>query len=99
MKEPSQPSDMDGLSDGEILELTGKVLKLQINSAIFQLTPRTVAKALQDVDKDASDASEANALDLVFAKTSIPVPWVCRVVKRKWDYLIVMDYIKGSDSR
>lgn len=95
MTEPSQPSDIDGLSDGEILELAGKASKLQSNSAIFQLTPRTVAKASQDVDEDASDAPEANALNLVFAKTTIPVPRVRRVVKRKWDYLIVMDYVKG----
>jgi len=54
-----------------------------------------VAKASQDLDEDTSDASEANALNLVFAETTIPVPRVHRVVKRQWDYLIVMDYIKG----
>ena len=59
---------------------------------VFKLTPSTVAKASQDLDEDAADASEANALDLLFSETTIPVR---RVVKRQWDFLIVMDYIPG----
>ena len=55
----------------------------------------TTTKASQDSDEDAADASEANALDLLFAETTIPVPRVCRIVKRQWDFLIVMDYIPG----
>ena len=47
------------------------------------------------MDEDATDASEANTLDLVFAETTIPIPRVRRVVKRRWDFLIVMDYIQG----
>jgi hypothetical protein len=54
-----------------------------------------VAKPSQDIDEDCLDASEANALNLVFAETTIPAPRVRRVVNRKWDYLIVMDYING----
>ena len=69
--------------------------KLRSDSAIFKLTPGTVAKASQDIDEDCLDASEANALHLVFSETTIPVPLVRRVVKRKWDYLIVMDYVNG----
>ncbi|KIJ14976.1 hypothetical protein PAXINDRAFT_12245 [Paxillus involutus ATCC 200175] len=89
------PSDVDQLSNEEILELRTKAPKLSRESAIFQLTPNTVAKVSQDIDEDADDASEANALDLLFAKTTIPVPRVRRVVKQKWDHLIVMDHIKG----
>jgi len=47
------------------------------------------------LEEDAADASEANALDLLFAETTIPVPRVRRVVKDQWDFLIVMDYIPG----
>ncbi|KAK7453931.1 hypothetical protein VKT23_011443 [Stygiomarasmius scandens] len=80
------PSDVGELSDQEIVELAGRASKLHSDSGVFKLTPHTVAKASQDLDEDASDASEANALNLVFAETTIPVPRVHRVVKRKWDY-------------
>ena len=69
--------------------------KLLSDSAIFKLAPKTVAKPSQDIDEDCLDASEANALNLVFAETTIPVPRVRHVVKRQWDYLIVMDYVNG----
>ncbi|KAH9974592.1 hypothetical protein BGW80DRAFT_148159 [Lactifluus volemus] len=61
-----------------------------------QLTPSTVAKAFQDLAEGAVDSPEANALDLLFAQTTIPVPRVRRVVKRQWDLLITMDYTPGS---
>ncbi|KAJ3811126.1 kinase-like domain-containing protein [Lentinula aff. lateritia] len=90
-----QHSDVDDLSDEEILELRTKAPRLNSDHGLLKLTPSTVAKASQDMDEDMSDATEANALNLVFAETIIPVPRVHRVVKRKWDYLIVQDYIKG----
>jgi len=90
-----QPSDVDQLSDEKILELKKKGSKLDPAASVFKLTPGTVTKASQDLDEDAADASEANALDLLFAKTTIPVPRVRRVVKRQRDFLIVMDYIPG----
>ncbi|KAJ3984162.1 hypothetical protein F5890DRAFT_1518963 [Lentinula detonsa] len=83
------------MKDEEILELQTKAPKLHKDYSVRKLTPGTVAKASQDMDEDVSDASEANALNLVFAKTTIPVPRVRRVIKREWDYLIVSDYIKG----
>ena len=89
----SQPSDVDALSDKEMLDLAEKASRSHIN--ILQLTPNTVAKGSQDMEIDASDASEANALSLVFVKTKIPVPRVRRVVRRTYCYLIVMDYVKG----
>jgi hypothetical protein len=52
-------------------------------------------KGSQDLDEDTADTSEANALDLLFAETTIPVPRVRRVVKCQWDFWIVMDYIPG----
>jgi aminoglycoside phosphotransferase len=90
-----QPSDVNQLSDEEILELRKNASKLHPDAGVVKLTPSTVAKASQDLDEDAADASEANALDLLFAETTIPVPRVRRVVKRQWDFLIVMDYIPG----
>jgi hypothetical protein len=90
-----QPSDVDKLSNEEILELKKKGIKLHPDTRASVVKPSTVAKASQDLDEDAADASEANALNLLFAETTIPVPCVRRVVKRQWDFLIVMDYIPG----
>ncbi|KAH9972523.1 kinase-like domain-containing protein [Russula compacta] len=90
------PSDVDQLSNEEILELKKNASKLHPDAGVVKLTPGTVAKPSQDFEEDAPDASEANALDLVFAETTIPVPRVRRVVKRQWDFLIVMDYIPGT---
>ncbi|KAJ3777780.1 hypothetical protein FB446DRAFT_92773 [Lentinula raphanica] len=76
-----QPSDVDlNLSDEETLELELKAPKLYPDYSLLQLTPGTVAKYSEDRDEDISDASEANALNLVFAETNIPVPRVRRVV-------------------
>jgi hypothetical protein len=41
------------------------------------------------------DRRKRNTLDLLFAETIIPGPRVRRVVKRQWDFLMVMDYIPG----
>ena len=90
-----QPSDADHLSNEKIFELRENGPKLHPDAGVVKLTPGTVAKASQDLDEDAVDASEANALDLLFAETTIPVPRVRRVVKCQWDFLIVMDYIPG----
>jgi hypothetical protein len=56
----------------------------------------TVAKVSQDLDEDAADASEASALDLLLAETTISVPRVRRVVERQRNLLIIMDYIPGT---
>ena len=70
------------LSNEEILELsTGKNgPKLHSDASVIKLTPSTVAKASQDLDKDAADTQEANALDsdLLFAETTIPVSRLLR---------------------
>jgi Phosphotransferase enzyme family len=90
-----QISDVNQLSNEEILKLIKNAPILHPDSDVVKLTPGTVAKASQDLDEDIADASEANTLDLLFAETTIPVPHVRRVVKRQWDFLIVMDYIPG----
>ncbi|EDR10784.1 uncharacterized protein LACBIDRAFT_293285 [Laccaria bicolor S238N-H82] len=90
-----QPSDVDQLSNETILALRTNGSKLDPDSGVVKLTPGTVAKASQDLDEDAADASEANVLDLLFAETTIPVPRIRRVVKRQWDFLMIMDYIPG----
>ena len=81
-----QPSDIDHLSNDQILELRNKGRKLHSNAGIVKVTPSTVAKVSQDLDEDAVDASEANALNLLFAETTIPVPRVRRVVKHQRDF-------------
>ncbi|KAJ3563801.1 hypothetical protein NP233_g8702 [Leucocoprinus birnbaumii] len=89
-------SDVDKLTDEEILVLSENAPDLHPDAAVFRLTPGTVAKASQDMGGDIQDASEANTLNLLFTETTIPVPRVRRVVKREWDFLIVIDYIPGS---
>jgi len=90
-----QPSDVDQLSNEKILELGRNAPRLHPDASVFKLTPNTVSKVSQDLDEDAADASEANALDLLFSETAIPVPRVRRVIKRQWSFLIIMDYIPG----
>ncbi|KAG5334228.1 hypothetical protein C0989_003871 [Termitomyces sp. Mn162] len=98
-----QPSDVDHLSDDEILNLKKNAPRLNplnphgpiFSDSILKLTPNTVAKRSQDRDDDIVDAAEANALDLVFAETTIPVPRVRRVVVENLTPWIIMDYISG----
>ena len=86
---------MDKLSNAELLELSKNASKLHPDAGVVKLTSNTVAKPSQDMDEDAPDPSEATALDLVFSQTTIPIPRVRRVVRRKWDFLIIMDHIPG----
>ncbi|KAI8986817.1 hypothetical protein BD414DRAFT_440339 [Trametes punicea] len=90
-----QRSDVDQLSDEEIVELEKGATRLHPDCAVAKLTPKTIGKLSQDLVDDAADASEANALDVVFAQTAIPVPRVRRVVKLRWKFMIITDYIKG----
>ncbi|PPQ99469.1 hypothetical protein CVT26_014286 [Gymnopilus dilepis] len=48
-----------------------------------------------DYSDQLPDVPEANALKLVFEKTTIPVPRVCRVVQNRDFYFTVMDHIEG----
>ncbi|KAI0640515.1 kinase-like domain-containing protein [Trametes meyenii] len=89
------PSDIDHLSDEELLELGKTAPRLHPDANVKKLSSGTVAKPSQDRDEEATNPSEANALNLVFASTTVPVPRIRRVVKRQWDFLIVMDYIEG----
>ncbi|KAI6098596.1 kinase-like domain-containing protein, partial [Pisolithus croceorrhizus] len=89
-------SDIDELSDDAILALTETAPSLHPDYNVYKLTPTTVGKFSQGTQEDAIDAPEANVLQLVFTKTTIPVPRVRRVVKGEWDFVIVMDYIEGQ---
>ncbi|KAI6137116.1 hypothetical protein F5141DRAFT_1230880 [Pisolithus sp. B1] len=91
-------SDVDRLSSDAILALMKTVPRLHPDSVVFKLTSTdTMIKFSQDADKSAIDATEANALDLLFAKTTIPAPRVRRVLMGERHILIVgMDYIKGQ---
>ena len=88
-----QPSDVDALTDEEILRL--ERVQLAPGRGVSRITPRTVFKSSQDVDEHILDASEANALKLVYSKTNIPVPRVHRTITRKTVIIIIMDYIPG----
>ncbi|KAI6106140.1 kinase-like domain-containing protein [Pisolithus croceorrhizus] len=92
----NQSSDVDELSDEAILALTETAPMLHPDYNVYKLTPTTVGKLSQDAEEDAIDAPEANALQLVLTKSTIPVPRVRRVVKGEWDFLMVMDYIEGQ---
>ncbi|KAI6132237.1 kinase-like domain-containing protein [Pisolithus croceorrhizus] len=89
-------SDVDELSDEAILALRQTAPRLHPDYCVYKLTPTTVGKFSQDMEDDAIDCLEANAMQLVSEKTSIPVPRVHRVVKGRRDFLIVMDYIEGQ---
>ncbi|KAJ3974342.1 kinase-like domain-containing protein [Lentinula raphanica] len=92
-----EPSDIDDLEDDEILELYQDAPEVHPDYSVKRLSPRTVIKASVDVDVDMSDAPDANASDLVFAETDIPVPRIRRVIRGQEDiYFVVQDYIEGS---
>ena len=78
-----QPSDIDNLSNAELLALSENAPKVHPDAGVVRLTSGTVAKPSQDMDEDAPDPSEAAALDLVFSETTIPVPRVRRVLEAK----------------
>ena len=59
-----QPSDIDNLSNAELLELSENAPKVHPDAGVVKLTSGTVAKPSQDMDEDAPDPSEAAALDL-----------------------------------
>lgn len=92
----AQASDVDKLSNEEILGLAKNAPQVHPDYSVLRLTPNTVGKASQDMEDYPTDSLEANMLNLLFSETTIPVPCVRRVVKCKWDFLIVMDYIPGQ---
>ncbi|KAJ3810902.1 kinase-like domain-containing protein [Lentinula lateritia] len=104
-----KPSDVDNLSDDEILnefaktrdELDRQNLEKGLEhdwTVLPRGTPGTVGKAvpvLSEEDESRTDSSEANALNLLWANTMIPVPRVRRVMKLEYPFFIVEDYIEG----
>ena len=52
----TQPSDIDNLSNAELLELSKNAPKVHPDAAVVKLTSGTVAKPSQDMDEDAYDA-------------------------------------------
>jgi len=84
-----QPSDIDNISDEELLRLRKKGSGFELSSTDFgthnirRVTEHTVMKAPQDVEEE-TYPSEALALQLVAQQTSIPVPPVRRLVKSKY---------------
>ncbi|KAJ3564586.1 hypothetical protein NP233_g8196 [Leucocoprinus birnbaumii] len=100
-----QTSDMNGLTDEEILKLP-KVLvyaegtpEFRYNSA-FWLSPTIVAKGYFDFrfrDEYKAECGEVNVQNLVYTRTQIPVPRIRRVIDtgEMDQFVIVMDGIKG----
>ncbi|OSD01623.1 hypothetical protein PYCCODRAFT_1452686 [Trametes coccinea BRFM310] len=87
----ANPSDIDNLSDAELLKVTQSTSKRKRR----QNDVRHRRKAVAGHGRGRAGPSEATALELVFSKTTTPVPRVRRVVRRNWDFLIVMDHIDG----
>lgn len=84
------------MSDEDILGTMRNTPRLDSISAVFHLTPGTVAKVCSTLaNKSNNDCSEAVILNALFAQTNIPVPRVRRVIKSNCFHVIVMDYIKG----
>ncbi|KAG6860321.1 hypothetical protein C0995_012679 [Termitomyces sp. Mi166 len=90
-----QPSDVDHLSDKEILERFMNVPWMEGEGRVKRLTPKTIVKPTMNME-DLKDMAEANALNLVFAESTIPVPRVHRVITTSESFFIVMDYIPGQ---
>ncbi|KAJ3898759.1 hypothetical protein F5879DRAFT_584063 [Lentinula edodes] len=104
-----KPSDVDNLSNDEILiefaktrdELDRQNQEKGLEhdwTVLPRGTPGTVGKAvpvLSEEDESRTDSSEANALNLLWANTMIPVPRVHRVMKLEYPFFIVEDYIEG----
>lgn len=90
-----QPSDIDNLTDAELLELILIAPKVCPDAYVYRPTPGTIAKPSQDMESYPPDSPEASALNLVFSETTIPVPRVRRVVLHECRFIVIMDHIDG----
>ncbi|KIM44979.1 hypothetical protein M413DRAFT_25370 [Hebeloma cylindrosporum] len=97
------PSDIDDISDEELLRLDrgGSKFKLPSTSIgthnISRVTEHTVMKAVQGMETESDHPSEALVLELVAQQTSIPVPYVRRLVKSEdGTPYIAMEHIPGE---
>ena len=59
---------------------------------VLQITPHTVIKTTRYMDEE---SSEVNALNVLFANTTIPVPRVRRVFHDEFAHHIAMDKVEG----
>lgn len=102
VKTNRQPSDVDDISDEELLRLRRQASGFELSPTSFgthnigRVTEHTVMKATQDVEEETDDPSEALVLQLVAQQTSIPVPQVRRLVKSKYSTYIAMEHISGQ---
>ncbi|CDO71458.1 hypothetical protein BN946_scf184909.g52 [Trametes cinnabarina] len=94
-KAPAVPPHIDRLSDAELVKLYDHSPQVHPDYSVHRLSPGTNAKPSEDRTEDTPVCFEANALDIVFTATTIPVPRVGRVARGEWDFLIAMDYIDG----
>jgi hypothetical protein len=94
-----QPSDVDKLSNEEILELRKKGIKLHPDNwaSVVKLTPQHRRKGFPRLGRRRCRRlrSERTRPPVRGDGNDYPRPCVRCVVKRQWDFLIVMDYIPG----
>ncbi|KAF5382840.1 hypothetical protein D9757_007277 [Collybiopsis confluens] len=90
-----QDSALKSMSDEEITKVVEQAPKVHVKYFVRKLTPTTVAKGTRDTEEYTLYPAEANALNLAFEKTTIPVPRVQRVSKYDDRHTIILDYIKG----
>ncbi|KAK7693702.1 hypothetical protein QCA50_003273 [Cerrena zonata] len=98
VRPPHSPSDIEHLTDLEICQLRSPegVLTPDLPGyPKFRVTPNTMLKQSQDYEEDTSDACEANALRVLCANTTIPVPHVRRVFHDGEDRIIALEFIEG----
>ncbi|KAG6840869.1 hypothetical protein C0991_003589 [Blastosporella zonata] len=93
-------SEIDGLTDAEIIQLFELAPLLNKESNARKLDMDIVVKPFEPFTKeglDASDMAEVHVANLVLSKTSIPIPRVRRVIEVDEDFiLIATDYIPGQ---
>ncbi|KAG6817246.1 hypothetical protein H0H87_011303 [Tephrocybe sp. NHM501043] len=95
-------SEVENLTDDEILKLAYRDEQLDPFFNVRWVTPNTVLKTTGDpyvgseTDHPIPDSLEANALNLVFTHTTIPVPRVHRVIEKDDFTYILMEYIHGQ---
>ncbi|KAF5350567.1 hypothetical protein D9756_008740 [Leucocoprinus leucothites] len=95
-------SDIDHVTNEEIINIiksSGELLHPAMDH-VYITSPQTICKYVEYAPNAVSlpsECFEANAQNLAYAQTTIPVPRIRRVIKRN-DYVfyLVQDYIKGQ---
>jgi len=89
---------LEGLTDDELVALYHNAPWDEYKTSAKRLTVNDIAKHVYELEGQFTSNScpESLALDLVRARTTIPVPRVRRCFRRRGNRFIVMDYIEGE---